>query len=306
MHKVINKIKLYKEQKEVVCNAGNTILEATLAAGVNHMHACGGKGKCSTCRVGIIEGEEYCQPRTKKEKVIAEKLKLPDQIRLACQTKLSGNIFIRRMISDEMDMKIIQEQFVDKSGAALGTEQELTIVFSDIVNYTPFAEQFPSYDTVHVLNRYYKTMNEVIIQHGGFISDVAGDSILAVFGNEGGSDNSVIDALSAVNKMIDSLEGFNTYLKENYHNSFDIRVGIHYGAVILGPFDTGSMKKLAVIGDSVNMASRIETANKELGTRILLSEEAYDKVQDQFPNNQSFTTGLKGKSGSYKLFRIVD
>jgi len=273
---------------------------------VNHIHACGGKGKCSTCRVGIIEGMQYCQPRSNKEKAIAQKLNLPDQVRLACQTKISGNVFIRRMISDEMDIKIIREQFVDKSGAALGTEQVLTIVFSDIVNYTPFVEQFPSYDTVHVLNRYYKTMNEVIIEHGGFISDVAGDSILAVFGNEGGSDNSVIDALSAVNKMIDSLEGFNTYLNENYHSSFDIRVGIHYGAVILGPFDTGSMKKLAVIGDNVNMASRIETANKELGTRILLSEEDYEKVQDQFPNNQSFTTPLKGKSGTFKLFRILD
>ena len=75
--------------------------------------------------------------------------------------------------------------------------------------------------------------------------------------------------------MNEKLELFNKYLDENFNIQFGIRAGVHYGDVILGPFDTGDMKKLAVIGDNVNYASRIESANKEFDTKLLLSEEAY-------------------------------
>lgn len=301
----VNHITLNQEDKKISCPTDSTILEATLAAKINHIHACGGFGRCSTCRVGVIEGIEHCQPRNSAELEIAEKLNFPEQIRLACQTTISGDIFIRRMISDEMDMEIVNEQFSDQSGAAIGTERSLTIVFTDIVNYTAFVEQFPSYDIVHVLNRYFKTMNEVIQRHHGFISDVAGDGILAVFGNDGGQENSVLDAIHAVEEMHSSLKSFNAYLQNNYKSNFSIRAGLHYGEVILGPFDTGSMKKLAVIGDNVNLASRIETANKDFDTQTLLSAEAYDMVKEQYPKHKSHRTKLKGKTGEFELFEII-
>ncbi|MEP0265498.1 adenylate/guanylate cyclase domain-containing protein [Dokdonia sp.] len=303
-HTTSNKIHLFKEKQEIHCAEDNTILKATLAAHINHAHACGGQGKCSTCRVSIMEGIENCYPKNELELLIATKLNFPEEIRLACQTKLKGDVLIRRMVSDELDIDLISEQFSEDSEIALGRQQKLAIVFTDIVNYTSFAEKFPPYDIVHVLNRYYQMMNSIIKDNKGIISDVAGDGILAVFGIDEDSDNAVLDAIQAIEGMNQKLEDFNEYLKENFNTHFGIRAGVHYGNVIVGPFDTGAMKKLAIIGDNVNYASRIESANKEFGTKLLLSKEAYQKVEEAYPTCNVFETTLKGKTGLYTLYEI--
>ena len=300
-----HKIHLFKEQQEINCLENSNILNATLAAGINHTHACGGQAKCSTCRVSIMEGIENCNPRNEAEQKMTDKLNFPAEVRLACQTNINGNISIRRMVSDKLDMDIILEQFSKDSKIALGSQQKLTIVFTDIIDYTSLAEKFPPYDIVHVLYRYYRIMNVIIQDYSGYISDVAGDGILAVFGKDKKSNNSVLDAIHAIEEMNEKLELFNKYLGENFNIQFGIRAGVHYGDVILGPFDTGDMKKLAVIGDNVNYASRIESANKEFGTKLLLSEEAYQEVKKTYPRHNSFEATLKGKTGQYKLYEII-
>ena len=236
---------------------------------------------------------------------MADKLNFPAEIRLACQTRISGDISIRRMVSDKLDMDIIFDQFSEDSKNALGRLQKLSIVFTDIVNYTSLAENFPPYDIVHVLNRYYQIMNEIIQDNNGIISDVAGDGILSIFGMDNESNNSVLDAVHAIEGMNVKLEMFNIYLNDNFNIQFGIRAGVHYGNVIVGPFDTGSMKKMAVIGDNVNYASRIESANKEFGTNLLVSEEAYNEIKDIYPKYNMFDTTLKGKTGMYKLYEIT-
>ena len=304
METMFNKISLFKENQDIRCSLDNTILEATLTNHINHTHACGGQGKCSTCRVSVMNGIEHCGVRNEIEQEMATILNFPTEIRLACQTKISGDITIRRMVSDKLDIDIISEQFSEDSNSAIDSQQKLTIVFTDIVNYTAFAEKFPPYDIVHVLNRYYRIMNRVIKNHKGLISDVAGDGILAVFGIDCVSENSVLEAIKAIDEMKERLKTFNTYLKSNFNTSFGIRAGIHHGNVIVGPFDTGEMKKTAVIGDNVNYASRIETANKEFGTEVLLSEEAYNSVKDFYPSYNTFKTQLKGKTGTYNLYEL--
>ena len=300
-----HKIYLFKEKLEINCSENSTILESTLAAHINHAHACGGQAKCTTCKVSIVEGIENCNPRNTAEQQMADRLNFPPEIRLACQTNIVGDISIRRIVSDKLDMDIIFEQFSEDSKIALGSQQKLTIVFTDIINYTALAEKFPPYDIVHVLNRYYRIMNSIIQENNGIISDVAGDGILAVFGTDKKIDNSVLDAINAIKGMNKKLEIFNVYLKDNFNIQFGIRAGVHYGNVIIGPFDTGAMKKMAVVGDNVNYASRIESANKKLGTKLLLSREAYEKVKDRYPEYNAFETTLKGKTGKYKLYELL-
>lgn len=299
------KIHLFREQKAVSCNDDQSVLEANLEAHIPHTHACGGQGKCSTCRISVMEGVKNCNSRNNAEQRIADKFNFPLGIRLACQTKISGDITIRRMVSDKLDEDFISEQFSENSKTAIGSQQKLAIVFTDIVNYTSFAEKFPPYDIVHVLNRYYRIMNSIIQQNNGIISDVAGDGILAAFGIGNEKNNSVSDAVHAIKEMNEKLELFNGYLEENFNTRFEIRAGIHYGNVIVGPFDTGAMKKTAVIGDNVNYASRIESANKKFGTKLLLSEDAYQEVKQEYPTYNLFKTPLKGKTGIYNLYEMV-
>ena len=293
------------DNKRIFASPDSTILEATLKAKINHMHVCGGNARCSTCRIYVVDGLSNCLPRNEKEKQLAEKLGFPQDIRLACQTKISGNITIRRPVVDDLDREIILKQIGDGSGTKLGQEKDLAILFTDIENYTQFAEAFPAYDVVHVLNRYYQTMNEIIVQHKGIISDVAGDGILALFGVIEDSKNSVLDAINTAQSMNAALDQLNEYLNQMYDRSFRIRAGINFGKVIVGNFDTGMMSKISAIGDAVNLASRIETANKNFGTQLLISQSAFEEVQGLVKTHKMYRSGLKGKSGEYVLYDIT-
>lgn len=293
------------DNKKISASGDSTILEATLEAKMNHMHVCGGNARCSTCRVYVVEGLNNCLPRNKKEEKLAMKLGFPENIRLACQTKIHGDITIRRPVVDKLDVEIISEQIGDVSGTKLGKEKDLAILFTDIENYTRFAEAFPPYDVVHVLNRYYQKMNEIIIQHKGLISDVAGDGILALFGVIEDRKNPVLEAINAVREMHAALIEFNKYLNQMYNRSFGIRAGINFGKVIVGNFDTGMMKKISAIGDAVNLASRIETANKDFGTQLLISQSAYEQIQGMVETRRLNPIKLKGKSGEYSLYDVM-
>jgi adenylate cyclase len=300
----MSKILSQTDKKTISASPDSSILEASLKAKINHMHVCGGDARCSTCRVYVMDGLNNCLPRNEKEKKLAGKLGFPENIRLACQTKISGDITIRRPVVDKLDVEIIFKQFEDESGTRLGKERDLAILFTDIENYTQFAEAFPAYDVVHVLNRYYQKMNEIIIQHKGIISDVAGDGILALFGAIEDSKNPVLDAINAVREMHTALVEFNKYLNQMYDRSFGIRAGINFGKVIVGNFDTGMMSKISAIGDTVNLASRIETANKDFGTQLLISQSAYEKIQGLVETKKMHRAVLKGKSGEYILYDV--
>ena len=292
------------DNKTICAPPDSTVLEAMLKAKINHIHVCGGNARCTTCRIYIMDGLSNCRPRNEKEKQLAEKLGFPQNIRLACQTRISGNITIRRPVVDDLDIEIILKQFGDAPGTKLGQEKDLAILFTDIENYTGFAEAFPAYDVVHVLNRYYQTMNEIIVKHKGVISDVAGDGILALFGVIEDSKNPVLDAINAVRAMNAALIQFNGYLNQMYGWSFGIRAGINFGKVIVGNFDTGMMSKISAIGDAVNLASRIETANKDFGTQLLISQWANEEIRGVVETRKMYRARLKGKSGEYVLYEV--
>jgi len=292
------------DNKKICTSPDSSILESMLKAKIKHTHVCGGNARCSTCRVNIMEGLTNCLPRNEKEKKLSGQLGFPQNIRLACQTRLKGDIAIRRLVVDDLDIEIILKQIGDTSGTKLGHEKELAILFTDIENYTEFAEALPPYCLVHVLNRYYQTMNEIIMGHKGVISDVAGDGILALFGAIKDNKNPVLDAINAVRAMNASLAEFNEYLNQMYDRSFGIRAGINFGKVIVGNFDTGMMRKISAIGDAVNLASRIETANKDLGTKLLISQWANEKIIGKVETRRINGARLKGKSGGYVLYSI--
>lgn len=297
---------IYSQTEDIsISDIGDrTILQATLNAGINHTHVCGGNAQCSTCRIYILKGLENCLPRNAKERRIAEKLGFPDHIRLACQTRVKGDITFKRVVIDELDIAIIMKQIGDDSGTRFGKEVELAVLFFDIENYTQFAESYPPYDVVHVLHRYYQTMNEIIEKHDGVISDVAGDGILALFGVMKRSSNPVCDAIQAVQDMKEALSPFNEYLGRMYGCSFSFRAGINFGKAIIGSFDTGLMSKISAIGDSVNLASRIEAVNKEFGTRLLISESAFEQIKTKVNISSIHLVSIKGKSGKFTLYEV--
>jgi adenylate cyclase len=281
-----------------------TILQALLRGGVPQAHVCGGKARCSPCRLLVLEGLENCSPPPPKEQRIADRLRFSPNIRLACQTHIAGPVKIRRLIIDDEDIEFNSLLFPENHAAVVGVEKGIFILFADIQGFTAFAETLLPYDVVHVLNRYFNLMGKVIRHYQGYINAYMGDGLMALFETEdpaAGAPRPIRAGLA----MLTEVENLRPYLQELYHRSFSIRIGLHYGQVVTGALGALGDRKETVIGDAVNVASRIEAANKEAGTRFLVSEDVYRLVQDKVRVGQSLEINLPGKSQIHNLYEIT-
>ena len=293
------------DDKKIDALAGETLLQAGLRGGIPHVSFCGGNARCTTCRVIILEGLENCAPRSPEEQAIADMMRLEPQVRLACQTTVTGEVKLRRLVTDVLEDIDVNSLYVEEGGpCSIGVEKNLLILFADIRGFTPFAENLLHYDVIHVLNLFFQKTGKVIARHGGKINNYMGDGFMALFEADDPSEGA-LRAVRAGLGLLDAVQDLRPYLEELYAKSFQIRVGLHYGQVVAGMVGTPGQKKVTVIGDSVNLASRVETANKEAGTQFLISEDTYALVKDQVQLGRQVRLTLPGKSGQYNLYEIV-
>ncbi len=139
----------------------------------------------------------------------------------------------------------------------------------------------------------------------GHIIDYFGDGLLAVFeGEDVAAAGCCISAVQASLQMQQSMQVINQVISKVYHKYLSIRIGIHYGKVIVGRVGKENMQKIAVVGDNVNLASRIERINKELQTTMLVSECAFKHIHEYYQATRHYVVNVQGKSGVYKLFEI--
>ena len=301
-------IRFLPDEIEIEAQPGETVLAASLRAGIPHQHLCGGHARCSTCRIEIQQGGEYCAPSTVAEQRIAEQLRFDAVLRLACQTVADGPLTVRRLVLDDQDAKLVDQRPRESTEelSSAGEERELAILFADIRNFTAFSESRPPYDVVHVLNKYFHVVGQPIENHGGYIDNYMGDGLMALFGlREDSEDSPVLRALHAAFGMIQAMSSLKAYLLAAFGQSFDIGIGIHYGVAVVGSVGAIGHERVTAIGDAVNMASRVESANKLFGTRLLLSQEAYAQVSKHARVTSIHEASLHGKSGTYKLFGVA-
>lgn len=295
------------DQQLVEAGQAFTILDASLEAGIPHTHICGGNARCSTCRVLIMEGLEHCAPRTAAEQELADRLHFEPAVRLACQTEIvgAGKIALRRLSLDVDDWALFHDQASGRVTASfLGHEKKIAILFADIRGFTAFAEALLPYDVIYVLNRYFQLVGQVIERHHGMINVYMGDGLMALFGVEE-PDRAVECAIRAGVEMLEAVEQLNPALEALYHRRLRIGIGIHYGHTVMGTIGDPKRPNMTAIGDAVNLASRIEAANKLLGTTFLISEETYKQAVSYVIVNRSFQVELPGKSGEYCLYEVV-
>ena len=139
---------------EFDANEGETLLEAALRADLPLTHACGGRAKCSTCRIWVLDGLDACPARTEAEQALATRLGLGDEVRLACQMKPGANMRIRRLVLDETDL--VMSSQLDRSAATrVGEIREVAVFFSDVTGFTAISEALSPYDVMYLLNRYF-------------------------------------------------------------------------------------------------------------------------------------------------------
>ncbi|MCW6053688.1 adenylate/guanylate cyclase domain-containing protein [Microcoleus sp. A2-C5] len=294
------------DDRAIEIDDDDIILEASLRAGIPHTHICGGSARCSTCRVLIVEGLEFCSPRNSAEEELAKKLRLEPEIRLACQTQVAGGkVILRRLAIDSEDLESFNDEMVGKFiHAPVGQEKKIAILFADIRGFTAFAESLLPYDVIYILNRYFQKMSYAINRNGGMINNYMGDGFMALFGLEN-SEKAAEQAVRAGVDMLEELEKLNPYFETLYRHRLRIGIGIHCGLVVVGNLGAEKNQTVTAIGDAVNFASRIEAANKQVGTSLLISEETYQEIKDLAIVNQRVSVQIPGKSGEYPLYEVV-
>jgi adenylate cyclase len=313
---------LLPDQRLVECRPGEAILPAALRAGIPFTHACGGRGKCSTCRMVVVEGWQSCTERTPREQKIADELGFTPEFRLACQTAVRGDVTIRRLVLDERDVELADMRkrpsgrHVSHRGRLrhgsradsrrprpIGEEMPVAVMFADIRGFTSFAEAVLPYDVIHVLQRQLREVTAAVERHGGVVTSYQGDGVMAVFSDSGGASSSRRAVLAALD-ILATTDAARPGVEELYGRSFDMNAGVHFGMAIVGCV-WGEPATLTAIGDTVNLAHRVEQANKEFGTRLLVSEAARAAAGDGLHLGRSFMSVLPGKAGEHHLHEVL-
>ena len=260
---------------------GQTILQASLEANIPHYHACGGNAKCSTCRVIVHEGKENLSAQNEAEFALRNKKQFADNVRLACQTKVvKGDVKLQRIIKDEADLDLyVYGDSVDAT-QSIGSEQELALFFLDIRNFTPFIEEHLPFDVIHIIRRFMKLFSDIINLHDGRVVEYEGDGLYAIFGLEEKITTAITNAEKAGQTIIKQVKKLNIdYIEEFFDSKIEVGIGLHAGKVIVGVKGVDDKTSLTAMGFPVNVASRLETATKELNNNFIISDYAYNYLK---------------------------
>jgi class 3 adenylate cyclase len=186
-----------------------------------------------------------------------------------------------------------------------GSEKTVTVLFSDIRNFTGMSEQMTPQQVVAFLNDYFTEMVDAVFENGGVLDKFLGDGLMAVFGSLTNEPDHPQKAVLAALRMQALLAKINGVRSMSGRAPIAIGVGIHTDAVIVG--NIGSRKRLeyTVVGDGVNTSSRLQALNKDFGTTILISETTYEAIKGQFECRQMPDTQLRGKTKDLKIYEVV-
>jgi class 3 adenylate cyclase len=184
----------------------------------------------------------------------------------------------------------------------VGENRDLSVLFSDIRSFTTISESMRPDDLVNSLNRYFSVMVDIIMARGGIIDKYIGDAIMAFFGAPVSHDDDAYQSVLSGIEMIEALRGFNAHQIELGKPEFKIGVGINYGEVTVGNIGTEKKMDYTVIGDMVNLASRLEGLTKPYHQELIIAESLLPAIEGKLPWRLLDTVAVKGKTRGVKIY----
>ncbi|MBY5931687.1 2Fe-2S iron-sulfur cluster binding domain-containing protein [Tateyamaria omphalii] len=252
----------YVDGPSVRAPRGQTILETSQSSGVPHTALCGGRGRCTTCRVIIEEGLEDLPPPSEAEARSLAAVGAPPNARLACQVRPRSSVRVFRVFD--------RDGRRSRAHASQGKEAQLAVLFLDMRGFTARTDGQLPYDVVHLLNRFFDEIVPPINAAGGTVDKYMGDGLMAVFELPNAA-ASARAALTAVEGIGAALASFNARLAREGSAPVAIGIGVHLGNVVLGEIGAAGQAPRTLIGDTVNIASRLESETKARGVQALVS-----------------------------------
>jgi len=209
---------------------------------------------------------------------------------------------IRHIFQKFVPQELIDKFFQNPEEMLVGQNRELAILFSDIRSFTTISESMQPDDLVNSLNRYFSSMVDIIMYRHGVIDKYIGDAIMAFFGAPVKHDDDAVSSVLAAMEMTEALETFNAHQEELGKPPFKIGIGINYGIVTVGNIGCDKKMDYTVIGDAVNLASRLEGLTKPYHQPLIFSEFLYEQVKDAFPCRLIDSVAVKGKTKGVRIY----
>jgi adenylate cyclase len=250
---------------------GLSVLEASLRNNVPHASVCGGKARCSTCRIRVV-GDITALPKpSRRESVVLERVgaSVDPAVRLACQLRPENDIAFFLVLPPDMNAARLRRA----AGIRIGEERYVVSMFIDMRRSTAMAEKRLPFDTMFIINRFIAAVSSAVEAAGGRPNQFLGDGVLALFGLDKSREVACRQAIEAVAKIAASVERLNRDLASDLREPIGYGIGVNGGQVIVGDVGYREHIVFTALGDAVNVAARLQDMTKDLGCEVVLSEE---------------------------------
>jgi adenylate cyclase len=277
------------------------VLETLRIAGVPHASVCGGRGRCTTCRIHV--GDSYRQlPRPEPmEQRALDRVAAEFGVRLACQVRPRRDLAIRPLLPPETTARD-----ANRPGGIQGREQPAAIMFIDLRGSTKLCEGKLPYDALFILNRFFAEMAAALADTHGHYAQFSGDGLMALYGIDQDVQTGCRDAIHGAQAMLDRLDRLNESLAQELDEPLKIGIGIHCGEVIVGTMGPPTAQNFSAIGDHVNIAARLEAQTKTLGCALVMSADAAREAGLDSTKIPTHDVDLRGRQEPVKILAIAD
>ncbi len=291
----------YPGERVVTVPVGFTVLEASRFASIPHASVCGGRGRCSTCRVRVARGLEALAPARDAERRVLERVGAAADVRLACQIRPTHDVAVIPLLPATMPA----HDALAHPDSRQGREREIAVLFADLRGFTRMAEHKLPYDVVFFLNRYFETVGAAVTRAGGVTNQFTGDGAMALFGLEAGPAAGSRQALAAARAIVDGVARLSRELAGELEAPLRLGIGIHAGPAVVGQMGWGESFYLTAVGDTVHVASRLEQATKDYGCELVVSEAVARHAGLDFSRFPRHELAVRNRAGQVAV-RIIE
>lgn len=279
---------------------GFTLLEMFRRFGIPHAALCGGRARCATCRVLVLDGADDLPPPGPNEARLLRRISAGERVRLACQIRPKHDLQVQILLA-------ARQRGAGPTGAldpAAGIARKgLTVMVADLRAFTALAERQLPQELMTLLNRFYDEMSQAIAAHGGRIESIYGDGLMAIFGLETTPARAGMAAIAAAGDMMRAVEALNREYATALPLPLRIGIGIHGGPAIMGAVENESIGRREItVGETVMIASQLEAATRRLLSDIIVSAETVAATGRSFPGLIPYKIAIKGRDKPMQVF----
>jgi adenylate cyclase len=279
---------------------GATVLETLRANRIPHASVCGGRARCTTCRIRVTDGLATLPEPAGLEATALSRIGAQEGVRLACQLRPESDIAVMPLLTADAGAGygLMRAGFE-------GTERQVTVMFIDLRGSTTLGEAKMPYDVLFILNQFFDEMSRALSATGGHYSNFTGDGLMAIYGLEAEQPaQSAAQALRGAREMLARLDKVNARLQVELKEPLRIGIGIHFGEAIVGAMGPPGSQIITAIGDTVNTTARLEGLTKDYNCSLILSEAAAKAAGLNLAGHALHEATVKGRMQSIAFYSL--